>query len=35
VREGMEVVLGQAAEESDEDTGSPFLPKIKNDKIKK
>ncbi|HMB07309.1 MAG TPA: efflux RND transporter periplasmic adaptor subunit [Isosphaeraceae bacterium] len=35
VRDGMEVVLGQAAEEGDEDAGSPFLPKIKNDKIKK
>ena len=35
VREAAEVVLGQALEENGEDGGSPFLPKLKNDKAKK
>jgi HlyD family secretion protein len=35
VRDGTEVILGQVAEENDEEGGSPFLPKLKNDKAKK
>jgi HlyD family secretion protein len=36
LRDGTEVIVGQTAvEESDADPGSPFLPKLKNDKAKK
>ena len=31
----VEVILGEVSEEADDDAGSPFLPKIKNDKAKK
>jgi HlyD family secretion protein len=35
VCEGQEVVVGAVAKEADDGGGSPFLPKIKNDKAKK
>jgi HlyD family secretion protein len=35
VRDGMEVILGQASEANDEEGSSPFLPQLKNDKAKK
>jgi HlyD family secretion protein len=35
VTEGTEVVMGLASQQADDAGGSPFLPKIKNDKAKK
>jgi HlyD family secretion protein len=35
IREGQEVIVGAVAKETDDEGGSPFLPKIKNDKAKK
>jgi HlyD family secretion protein len=32
---GSEVIVGSEHQESDEDSASPFLPKVKNDKVKR